>query len=84
MCKMKKVWEKIKCFIKEIGNVLTDILCPICSIVAAAMEVGQLPASWIKAVKKVEYWLFYACGTKDVIDQIVGTIDIAVQNKTEE
>lgn len=52
---MKKVWSKIKCFIKELGNILTNMLCPICSIIIAAMEVGQLPASAIQFMKKVEY-----------------------------
>lgn len=77
---MKKVWSKIKCFIKEIGNILTNMLCPICAIIIAAMEVGQLPASAIQFMKKVEYWLFYACGTKDMIDEIVEVVDKSVVN----
>jgi hypothetical protein len=37
--------KKIKLFFKEMGNALTNILCPLVSIVIALMELFQLPTS---------------------------------------
>jgi hypothetical protein len=42
------------------------------------LEVVGAPASWIKGVKKAEYWCWYACGTKEQIDNIVDSIDQVV------
>ena len=76
---MKNVWKKIKLFFKELGNFLTNLLCPIISVVAAGMELCQFPISWINAVKKAEYWCWKACGTKEVIDKIIDTIDKSIE-----
>ena len=78
---MKNIWKKFVVFWKELGNVLTNILCPIMSIVAAAAELLQLPTSVIQAIKKAEYWCWYACGTKKTLDEMIDKIDDIVDNE---
>lgn len=68
---MKTVWSKIKLFWKELGNFLTNLLCPIITVIIAIMEALQLPSNVIQVMKKIEYWCFYACATKEKIDKIV-------------
>lgn len=72
---MKVFWSKFKIFWKELGNILTNILCPLVSLIIAIMEAFQLPINTISAMKKVEYWLFYACGTKETIDNIIENVE---------
>lgn len=82
---MKKFWAKFKIFWRELGNALTNILCPIMSILAAGCELLQLPTSVIDALKKAEYWCWYACGTKDKIDEIIDKVDeVFAEDKKEE
>jgi hypothetical protein len=71
--------KKIKLFFKEMGNALTNILCPLISIVIALMELFQLPTSWIQTVKKVEHWAWYLSGTKDDIDKILDEVEEIVE-----
>lgn len=77
---MKNFWAKFKLFWRELGNILTNVLCPIVSLVIAIMEILHLPISAISFMKKVEYWLFFASGTKEKIDEIIEDVD----KKTEE
>lgn len=72
--------KKIKLFLKEVGNALTNILCPLVSVVVALMELLQLPTSWIQAVKKFEHWAWYASGTKDEIDKMLDEIEKIIEN----
>ena len=80
---MSKFWKKVKCAVKEIFNFLTNLLCPILSLVCALMEFFGLPTKAIQAVKKAEYWCWYAAGTKDTIDHFVDKVEDAIE-KTEE
>lgn len=75
---MKKIWKKFKLFWKELGNILTNLLCPVLAVIAAGMELCQLPTKWIQGVKKAEYWCWKLCGTKENIDKIVDKIDEVV------
>lgn len=79
---MKKFWKKFKLFFREIGNFLTNLLCPIVSIVIAGMEALQLPIKWIEFMKKVEYWCWKACGTKEVIEDMIEKVDEQVEKNT--
>ena len=47
------------------------------------MEAFNLPAKAIQAVKKAEYWCWYAAGTKDDIDHFLDNVEDALI-KTEE
>lgn len=80
---MSKFWKKVKCAVKEIFNFLTNLLCPVLSLVCALMEVFGLPTKAIQAVKKAEYWCWYAAGTKETIDNFVEKVEDAIE-KTEE
>ena len=80
---MSKFWKKVKCAVKEVFNFLTNLLCPVLSLVCALMEVFGLPTKAIQAVKKAEYWCWYAAGTKDTIDHFVDKVEDAIE-KTEE
>lgn len=75
---MKKIWKKFLCFWKELGNIITNVLAPFASLLVAAAELLQLPIVVIQALKKVEYWCFYACGTQKTIDDIVNKVDDAI------
>lgn len=77
---MKKFWSKFKLFWCELGNVLTNLLCPLISLVIAFMEIFQLPTNWIQIMKKVEHWAWFACGTKDKIDEMIDQIEDEVAN----
>lgn len=72
---MKKYWEKFKIFWKELGNILTNLACPLLAIVTSLLELFGAPISWINGVKKAEYWCWNACGTKKEIDKIVEGVD---------
>lgn len=72
---MKTFWKKIKLFFREVGNILTNLLCPVIAVVIAGMELCQFPIAWIKLLKKIEYWCWKACGTQETIEKIIETID---------
>jgi hypothetical protein len=76
---MKKYWQKFKIFWLEIGNILTNIACPVLSILAALFEVLGVPVSWIQSIKKAEYWCWQACGTKSKIDNIIDIADEIIE-----
>lgn len=76
--------KKFKCFWKELGNVLTNVLVPVVAMVAAIMELLQLPTAWIQGVKKVEYWLWEACGTKKEIDKFIEKVEVMLDDVLEE
>jgi Holliday junction resolvase RusA-like endonuclease len=80
---MSKFWKKVKCAAKEVFNFLTNLICPVLSLVCALMEVFQLPTKAIQAVKKAEYWCWKAAGTKDDIDNFLDKVEDAIE-KTEE
>ena len=75
---MKKFWEKFKIFWKELGNVLTNLLCPVMSILCAGAELLQLPTSVIQTLKKIEVWLFFACGTQKSLNALEDITDKAL------
>lgn len=78
------VWKKFVLFWKEVGNVLTNLLCPIISLVAAFAELLQLPSKAIQGIKKAEYWAWNLSGTKDVVDGLVEGIDDIVDKYEEQ
>lgn len=77
---MKTYWEKFKLFWRELGNVFTNMLCPLLSAIVAILEIFGLPISWINAVKQAEYWCWNACGTKEDLDKIVDSVDQIIKN----
>lgn len=78
----KIVVKKLKLFVKEIFNIVTNVAVPMIAVLCAIAEVFQLPASVILALKKAERWCFFACGTRDEVEAIVeiveGVVDEAV------
>lgn len=74
-----KYWSKIKLFWKEVGNLLTNVLCPLLGILTAIFEVVGAPINWIQSLKKAEYWCWNACGTKEDIDSIIDAADEIVE-----
>lgn len=78
---MKKIWSKVKLFVREVGNFLTNLLCPVISAITAGMELCQLPMKWIEFMKKAEYWCWQACGTKDTIDKIIDKVDEVIEEE---
>lgn len=81
---MKKVWTKIKLFMREMLNLLTNLFCPVVSAICALMELFQLPTSAINAVKNVEHWFWNIAGTKDKIEEIIDKVDDAVEKTDSE
>lgn len=68
---MKKIFARIRVFFKELGNILTNFIVPFVSLLIAILEILPIPTIWIKFLKTVEYWLFYASGTAKDIEKIV-------------
>ena len=62
--------KKLKIFFKELANIVTNLLTPAAALIVAIMELCQAPAAWIKAVKKIEYFLWELFGTKGDIDKL--------------
>ena len=62
--------KKFKLFFKEMGNAMTNVLCPLFSVIAALLELFHFPTEWIKFVKEMEYWAWFTSGTKDKIDAL--------------
>ena len=61
---------KFKIFIRELGNVGTNLLTPLFALICAVMELSHAPAEAIEKVKKIEYWAFYALATAEDIRKI--------------
>lgn len=68
---MKKIFERIKLFLGELLNLITNILVPIMSVIIAIVELFPVPTKVIDILKKVEYWLFYGAGTAKKIEKIM-------------
>lgn len=66
---MNKLYKRVKLFFKEIGNILTNTLIPVVGLVILIAEILPIPVTYIKYLKLVEYWLFYASGTADQISE---------------
>ena len=66
------VWgKKIGLFLREIMNLLTNVLVPLASVVVAVLEILPVPIIWVKIAKMVECWLFDFAGTSSKIDKII-------------
>lgn len=81
---LKTAWKKIKCAVKEVLNLITNLFTPVMSGLCVLAELLQLPTSVISALKRAEYWLWKACGTKDAINDFIDTVDKAVDKADEE
>ena len=81
---LKTAWKKIKCAVKEIFNFLTNLICPVMSALCILAELLNLPTSWIKGLKKAEYWCWQVAGTKDAIENFVDKVEDAVEETAEE
>lgn len=68
---MKKIFERIKLFLGELLNLITNILVPIMSVIIAIVELFPVPTKVIDILKKAEYWLFYSAGTGKKIEKIM-------------
>jgi len=65
----KKIKDRILLFIKEIGNFLTNLLIPLIGLILIVVEVLPIPIKYISFLKTIEYWLFYAAGTAEKINE---------------
>lgn len=66
---MKKVLKRISFFLREVLNILSDILVPLAALVAAILQLLPVPLKWVYIAKQVENWLYYAKGTGDKIKE---------------
>jgi hypothetical protein len=82
--KAKIIVKKLKVFVRELFNILTNCAVPILAALCALFEILQLPASAILALKKAERWCFFACGTRTEVEAIVGIVAGIVDEATEE
>ena len=72
---MKKILKRISFFLKELLNLIADILVPLAALVAAIMQLLPVPLKWVNAVKKIENWLYYAKGTGDQIKEEIDKVE---------
>lgn len=66
---MKKVLKRISFFLKELLNIITDILVPLAALISAILQILPVPLKWVHFFKRVENWLYYAKGTGDKIKE---------------
>lgn len=64
-----KVGKKIILFLREVMNLVGNLLTPVASLLVATASLLQLPTKVIKGLKKFEYWLFYIGGTLPTIEK---------------
>ena len=65
----EKIKNRVLLILKEVGNLLTNFLIPLVGLVILIAEILPIPRMYIKFLKTVEYWLFYASGTADNIEE---------------
>ena len=66
---MQKFTDRVKLIVKEIGNIITNILIPLWGVVMLVCETFGVPDKILSELKKVEYILWELSGTKDIIDK---------------
>lgn len=81
--KIKTIWKKFKCVSKEALNLFTNLFTPVLSLFCLLAEALQLPSSFIKFLKKVEYWCWNASGTSKYIDDFIEQVDDVVDDMCE-
>ena len=69
--KFNRFLKRVKLFIREIGNLLANVLVPLVSLLILIVDLFPVPTAIIAWMKKIEYWLFFASGTADKIDKIL-------------
>ncbi len=69
--KFSLVWTKILIGVKEVGNVITNMLCPLTSILVVIATMFQLPIGVVKALKTAEEWLWKASGTATAVEEAI-------------
>ena len=65
----KKIKDRVVLIVKEIGNFITNLLLPLVGLIIIVLEALPVPKKYIKLLKTIEYWLFYASGTAKKIDE---------------
>lgn len=69
---MKKFFKRIKLFLKELINIITNFLVPVVAVLIAILEIFPfIPLKIILFLKTVEYWLFYAAGTAEDVKEAI-------------
>ena len=66
---MKKVLKRVSLFLREVLNIITDILVPLAALIAAILELLPVPLKWVYLFKEIENWLYFAKGTGDKIKE---------------
>ena len=66
---MQKFIDRVKLIVKEIGNIITNILIPLWGVVMLVCETFGVRDKILSKLKKVEYILWELSGTKDIIDK---------------
>jgi hypothetical protein len=69
---VKKVLHRAVIFLKELVNIITDVLVPIMALIAAILElIPFVPLKWAQGVKKLEDFFYNVAGTaKDIKEEI--------------
>ena len=81
---MKKVLKRISLFLKELVNILANVLVPVAALVAAILEILPVSMKWVKMVKDAEDFLYHLSGTGTKIrDQVEKQIEELEKKKKE-
>jgi hypothetical protein len=69
---IKNFLHRVVIFLKELINVITDVLVPVIALFAAILEIIPfVPLKWIQGVKKLEDFFYNLAGTaKDIKEEI--------------
>jgi hypothetical protein len=69
---IKNILHRAVIFLKELVNVITDVLVPIMALLAAILElIPFIPLTWVQGIKKLEDFFYNLAGTaKDIKEEI--------------
>lgn len=65
----EKIKNRVVLILKEIFNILTNLLIPLLGLIILIVEFLPLPGIITKVLKTIEYWLFYFSGTAKNIEE---------------
>jgi hypothetical protein len=69
---IKSLLHRAVIFLKELINIITDILVPVMALLAAILElIPFVPLKWVQGIKKLEDFFYNVAGTaKDIKEEI--------------
>lgn len=72
-----RLWCGLRLSLREVANVLTDVLVPVMAVLCAMAEALGLPPRTVLWLKRAENALFSVCGTAQIVNDYVARLEAA-------